>query len=181
MSDQQKIIELLRQKSDNGIHQLQLHYGPLMRYIISPILSDEREREECLSDISMKVWEKIDSYDPEKGSFRVWLSALARNTALNRARKNKREDEHQELDPQMSDTRDTPEENMLRQEKLDALRKALGQLGADEKNIFYRKYYYMQSTRQIASELGLTERSVEGKLYRIKRKLRLWMGGEDHA
>lgn len=180
MSDQQ-MLELLRQRSDNGLIKLQTHYGPLMRYIISPILSDEREREECLSDICMKVWEKIGSYDPEKGSFKVWLSALTRNTALNRARKNQKDGDHQELDPQMPDTRDTPEENILRQEKLAALRKALSGLGADEKNIFYRKYYYMQSTRQIASELGLTERGVEGKLYRIKKKLRLWMGGEDHA
>lgn len=43
---------------------------------------------------------------------------------------------------------------------------------------FYRKYYYLQSTAQIARELGMTERAVEGKLYRLKKKLRNLLGGD---
>ena len=31
---------------------------------------------------------------------------------------------------------------------------------------------------QIASELGMTERAVEGKLYRLKKKLRKMLGGD---
>ena len=55
--------------------------GPMLRYIIAPILSDPREREECLSDVVLLAWEKIESYDPKKGGFSAWLSALARNIA----------------------------------------------------------------------------------------------------
>ena len=47
-------------------------YGPLLRYIIAPILPDEREQEECLSDIYWKIWEKIASFDPLRGSLRAW-------------------------------------------------------------------------------------------------------------
>ena len=43
--------------------------------------------------------------------------------------------------------------------------------------IIYRKYYYLQSTAQIASELGMTERAVEGRLYRLKQKLRKKLEG----
>lgn len=46
--------------------------------------------------------------------------------------------------------------------------------------LFYRKYYYLQSIAQIASELGMTERAVEGKLYRLKKQLRKMLGGEVH-
>ena len=35
--------------------------------------------------------------------------------------------------------------------------------------LFYRKYYYLQPTAQIAAELGMTERAVEGRLYRLKK------------
>lgn len=41
-----------------------------------------------------------------------------------------------------------------------------------EKILFYRKYYYMQSISQIAAEVGMSERSVEGRLYRLKQKLK---------
>jgi len=177
---EQNILELLRQRHGNAVELLHKHYGPLMRYIIAPILTDEREREECLNDVCMLVWEKHEQYDPEKGGFKGWISAITRNTALNRARKNSAHD-HEELDPTVPDTKAGPEEQLLRRERIEQLRSALSQLGHEEKNIFYRKYYYLQSTRQIAAELGLSERAVEGRLYRIKNKLRLQMGGEDHA
>ena len=52
-------------------------------------------------------------------------------------------------------------------------------LSQKERNLFYRKYYYLQSTEKIAAEMGMTVRSVEGKLYRIKKKLRKMMGGDE--
>ena len=65
-------------------------------------------------------------------------------------------------------------------ERKAALLAALSQLSAMEKELFYRKYYYLQSTEQIASELSMTVRLVEGKLYRIKKKLRRELGGEEN-
>lgn len=39
----------------------------------------------------------------------------------------------------------------------------------------------MQSTEQIAAELGLTPRAVEGRLYRIRERLRKQLGGDGHG
>ena len=55
---------------------------------------------------------------------------------------------------------------------------ALGTLDSAEQALFYRKYYYRQRTAQIAAEYGTSERAIEGKLYRIKRKLRKVLGGD---
>ena len=59
-----------------------------------------------------------------------------------------------------------------------ALEQALDRLPAGERILFYRKYYYRQSTAQIARETGLTERAVEGRLYRLRMRLRDSLGGE---
>ena len=53
-------------------------------------------------------------------------------------------------------------------------------LGQGDRLLFYRKYYYRQPTAQIAAELGLTERAVEGRLYRIRKNLREKLGGEGY-
>ena len=74
----------------------------------------------------------------------------------------------------------TPEEVVLQKERQAALRSALEKLSPKDRTLFYRKYYYLQSTAQIASELGLTERAVEGRLYRLKQRLRKTLGGEAH-
>ena len=68
---------------------------------------------------------------------------------------------------------------MLQRERMALLRRAVDALGAPERQLFYRKYYYLQSTAQIAAEMGLSERAVEGRLYRLRRRLQKAMGGDE--
>ena len=175
---EKEIIQLIRDKNEDGAKELLLHYGPLMRYIIAPILSNPQDQEECLSEITMKIWDKIETYDVERGNFNAWLTALTRNTALNRARKNKKYGDTTEIPADLPSKELTPEEVVLHKEKLAHLKKAIRSLSDKDRLIFYRKYYYRQSIAQIAAEMGMTERAVEGKLYRMKVQLRKRLGGE---
>ena len=181
--DADELVELLKRRDPRGAEELLLHYGPLMRYIINPILNDPQDREECLSAAAMKVWNSIGQYDAYRGSWTTWLTAITRNTALNHLRTNRRhgKDENVPMSQETPSGADTPEEAVLRQERQDALRRAVCQLNPAEKTLFYRKYYYLQPTAQIARELGLTERAVEGRLYRLKGKLRVLLGGDRDA
>lgn len=42
---EREIAGLLRDKHPDGMQQLLLHYGPLIRYIIAPIVPDAHDRE----------------------------------------------------------------------------------------------------------------------------------------
>ena len=174
---EQEVLALLRARDERGAEALLRHYAPLMRYIIAPIVPDAQDREECLSDAALRVWERIETYDPTRGTWTAWLTALTRNAALNRARKQVSSGE--ELSSELPSAEPTPEERLLQQERRQALLSALGRLGQKERVLFYRKYYYRQSTAQIAAELGMTERAVEGRLYRIKKALREQLGGDE--
>lgn len=175
---QENTVErLLLEKNEQGMDALLLHYGPLMRYIIAPILQNPQDREDCLSEVSMRVWEKIGQFDGEKGSFHAWLTAITRNTALNHARRASGSSA-EELSESTPSPELSPEEALLKKERQEALKTALSRLSYKDRLLFYRKYYYRQSTAQIATELGMTERAVEGKLYRVKKQLRKSLGGE---
>ena len=175
---QENTVErLLLEKNEQGMDALLLHYGPLMRYIIAPILQNPQDREDCLSEVSMRVWEKIGQFDGEKGSFRAWLTAITRNTALNHARRASGSSA-EELSESTPSPELSPEETLLKKERQEALKTALSRLSYKDRLLFYRKYYYRRSTAQIAAELGMTERAVEGKLYRVKKQLRKSLGGE---
>ena len=175
---QENTVErLLLEKNEQGMDALLLHYGPLMRYIIAPILQNPQDREDCLSEVSMRVWEKIGQFDGEKGSFHAWLTAITRNTALNHARKASGSSA-EELSESTPSPELSPEETLLKKERQEALKTALSRLSYKDRLLFYRKYYYRQSTAQIAAELGMTERAVEGKLYRVKKQLRKSLGGD---
>ena len=173
----QDVINMLKNRDENGAEELLRHFGPLLRYVIAPFLSDPRDREEVLQDCVLKVWQEIDRFDPEKGSWTSWLTAIARNAALNRARIERRR-ETDELSDDEADSSLTPEEEALRRERREALLRALNALGSRDRILFYRKYYYRQPTAQIAAELGMSERAVEGRLYRIRQKLKDLLKGE---
>lgn len=172
-----EMIKRLRARDEEALDWLMRHYRPLICYIITPILDNGHDREECISEVVMRVWDGIDSFDSARGSWNAWLTAIARNTALNKARTGQRH-AVSDISPDTPDTSPTPEEQLLRRERQQALIGALEQLSPSERALFYRKYYYMQPTAQIAAELGITERAAEGRLYRIKQKLRRLLGGE---
>lgn len=169
-----EIIELIRARDERGAEELLRHFGALIRYVIAPILPDERDREDCLSDVLMRIWDGIGGYDPARGSWRAYISAAARNTALNRARTDRTAEDL----PDGVSAQPGPEEAVIAREEIDELRRAIDALPPGDRALIYRKYYYRQSTAQMASELGLTARAVEGRLYRIKKRLGAALGGE---
>lgn len=177
---EREIIALMRDRDERGMEALLKHYGALMRYIIAPILPSPQDREECLSEAAMRAWDRIDLYAPERGTWIAWLTALTRNAALNRSRQIRRTNGAKDLPPQIPSPEPVPEDAVLQRERGEAVNRALNRLSHEEKLLFYRKYYYLQPVAQIASELGITERAVEGRLYRLKKQLRKALGGEGH-
>lgn len=180
---EQELIARIKRKDENAAELFIRQYHPLIRYIVGPFLHNEQDTEECIDDIVLKVCDKIESYDPAKGSWTAWITATARNTALNKSRSYKNHDnvsislESEEI-REVPSPELTPEEIVIQKEKQAMLANAIRALSQPEQILFYRRYYYQQSISQIASELSMTERSVEGKLYRIRNKLKDMIGGE---
>lgn len=54
--DEKDLIDRLRQGDEEALRALLRRHTPLLRYVLKPLLPDERDREECLADISMKLW-----------------------------------------------------------------------------------------------------------------------------
>ena len=173
--DDKQLMERIAGGDEAALRSLLRRFGPLIRYILRPILPDERDREECFADISLRIWQNAAGFDGEKGSLNGWLTALSRNAALNRARGQRQTDTPLEDGEAQGHS---AEEELLRRERRSRLRAVIAALPVQERDLFYRKYYYCQSTAQMAAELCLTERAVEGRLYRLRQGLRQKLGGE---
>ena len=89
----EQIIERLRAGDAEGVTLLQTQYGPMVRYIVRGILRDAQDAEECVSDVWLRVWQKCASFDPEKGTLAAWVTAVARNAAVDRLRRRRAPDE----------------------------------------------------------------------------------------
>ena len=77
-----QIIGLLFQRSETAIFALQQKFGGLCRSIISNILPDGRDVEECMSDTYLRVWHSIPPQHPAR--LDSYVARIARNVALDR-------------------------------------------------------------------------------------------------
>ncbi|MCD7957189.1 MAG: sigma-70 family RNA polymerase sigma factor [Lachnospiraceae bacterium] len=179
------IVALLRVRDQKSIELVAERYERLLRYIAVTILGDsETEVEECINDVYLKIWTHGAEFDWEKASFRTWMKAITRNTALNYLRKISRRREMEDAQ-EMEAARDedslrteyvdytaNPELGMIRKEEVQALERVLGELKKKDRELVLRRFYYLQSTRQIAEAMDMSENAVDSKLSRLKKKIR---------
>ena len=71
-----EMIKRLRARDEEALDWLMRHYRPLICYIITPILDNGHDREECISEVVMRVWDGIDSFDSARGSWKQCSSTF---------------------------------------------------------------------------------------------------------
>jgi len=80
------IISMLKNKEEKGLSLLYDQYAPTLLGIITNIVRNKNLGEEILQVSMLKVWNNIESYDPDKGNFFAWIAQIARNSALDQVR-----------------------------------------------------------------------------------------------
>jgi RNA polymerase sigma-70 factor (ECF subfamily) len=62
------------------------HYSGALLGVISRIIKKEELAEEILQDVFLKIWDRIETYDAEKGKLFTWMLNIARNQAIDKTR-----------------------------------------------------------------------------------------------
>ena len=70
---------------------------------------------------------------------------------------------------------DTPEDTVLAKDLGETVNRFLGTLSARERSIFLRRYFFTESTREIAERYGLRESNVLVILSRTRKKLKFYL------
>ena len=172
MEDSQ-IIAFLFQRSEQAIRAIQEKYGGLCRSIVSNILPDFRDVDECISDTYLRVWRSIPPQHPDR--LDSYIARVARNAALDRHDYNRANLRNSALTLAYEEL-----EYALpsRDEAIDAMafRTFLNQFLRSQKKdariMFLRRYWYGDSVQQIAAAFGCGEEKVKSSLFRTRNKLR---------
>lgn len=170
-----RIIELFFERSESAISELSAKYGNLIFKISENVLNNRQDAEECVNDTYLNVWNSI---PPEKpASLMSFVCRIARNISVDRYRYNNSKkrgvydlcyDELRECIPSSETVESLYEEKELG-ELIDVFLDTL-----DKKNrlLFVRRYWYMDSFRDLASETNLSQGAVRTRLSRIREKLK---------
>lgn len=180
--EDQKIIALLFERSEQGMTELIAKYGRLLRRIAGNILGDAQDAEECVNDTYLNVWNAIPPEQPR--SLAAFCCAVARNNALSRyqwenARKRNSHydialDELAESIPALGSVENDAEAKEMTQ----CINRFLAAQKKDDRYLFVRRYYFGDSIAQLAAQTGKSPHSVSVRLFRIREKLQKYLRKE---
>lgn len=74
---------------------------------------------------------------------------------------------------------DSPENRVLRREQARLVREAVLGMSQPDREIFLRYYYYLQTSAQIAREMGMEDSTVRVRLMRGRNTLKKTLWKED--
>jgi RNA polymerase sigma-70 factor (ECF subfamily) len=148
------------------------YFDRLLRYLLVVTGGQEEAAREALQLALLRVVRHVKPFAAEE-KFWGWLTVLARSAVADEGRKRRRYFTFLERFTRHQETGPAAMNDGAADEDLRALLASqLTALPADERQLVERKYLLHQSVREIAEGQQTTEKAVESKLSRVRRKLK---------
>ena len=144
------------------------------------MLQNHQDTEEVCSDIFVKMWEKIDKWDTDQGSFQAWLNVVAKNTIIDAIRKKERiresllnVDADADMPSEYEDNRPTPDRLIESQEAQEILEQALAQVTKpNHRTAWILRHIEGCSIAEISQTLDRKEGTVKIWIFRCAQELK---------
>ncbi|MBE7092901.1 MAG: sigma-70 family RNA polymerase sigma factor [Clostridiales bacterium] len=182
-----KLLRLLHKDPSAGMEQLMNQYAGLVYAVVKGKYTGScyvsTDFEDCVADVFSEFYTELAKYDPKISSIKSYLCVLARYHAIDVARKRVRQRGDFSLDDedsllQIADNF-TIEGDIAEDEIRHEVLSAVKELGEPDSSIIIRKYYFGESSKDIADALKLTVSNVDTRTHRALNKLRKLFGGKE--
>lgn len=126
-------------------HEKVLHliYGKVNNYTLA---------EDLTSDVFLKVYSKLDTFDETKASISTWIYRIAQNTVIDYFRTRK---VYSEVPEEIAVESEIDDE-VLNNETLDALADALAELPERDRDLIILHYYHGLTLKEAAERIGMS-------------------------
>jgi RNA polymerase sigma-70 factor (ECF subfamily) len=148
------------------------YFDRLLRYLLVVTGGNEEAAREALQLALVRVVRHVKAFESEE-RFWSWLTVLARSALADESRKRRRYFAFLDKFTRYQETGPSAMDNGEADEQLRALLESkLTALPEDERQLVEQKYILRQSVREIADGQQTTEKAVESRLSRVRRKLK---------
>ena len=144
----------------------------IYRFIMS-LVPYADEADELLQQVSMTLWQRWETFDPERAEFIHWALGVARNHVRNHVRRRARQRKHVVFDETLVE--ELAQTRIEHADEFDEQREALGDclqnLSAPHRALVENFYNRTASVGDIAQSYGISRRSLNRYLSRIRQAL----------
>ncbi len=172
-----KIVDLYLARDERAIIETSEKYGKALQSISRRIVLDEGASEECLNDTWLKTWESIPPHEPRDYLF-AFLAKITRALSMSYCRKvsaKKRSATVISLSDELSECigdADPIERKIDEIIFTESINRFLRDCSTEKRDMFVRRYFYMDDIKQIAKRHNCKESKVTTELYRLRKKLK---------
>ena len=174
MNDE-KIIELFFSRDERALREIEEKYGALCFYVASKFLEFNEDREECVNDVLLALWNAIPPEKPE--NLTAYISEITRRQAIWKSRDTnawKRGKNillvGEEFLSMLEDGSDLAADFEAKRAG-EVINRFLQKSGRTERHIFIWRYWLGLSMPQISGQTGFSEGKIKMMLYRMRKKL----------
>lgn len=179
--DDKNIIELFWSRDEKAIEATANKYGRKLHLLANSILKNEEDAEESVNDTYFKAWNTIPPQRPQY--YFAYLSKICRYIAFDKLdwkHAKKRNTHIVELTAEMElCLPDVSNDARLEGEEIgQLLNRFLDSLSQENRLIFMRRYWYMETIQEISKRYNMSESNIKIHLHRTRTKLRKFLERE---
>jgi RNA polymerase sigma-70 factor, ECF subfamily len=170
-----EIFLTIQAQQVKGLDLLYDRYSKLVYSTAIAILNNVEEAEEVTQETFLRLWQRSEIYQPQRGSLSGFLMTLTRSRSLDRLRARSAQQQKleriQTLGPDVLDY-NPPLEFVTLEERSHLVREALKQLSPDDRQLLETAYYEGLSQSEIAARDGIPLGTVKSRARQALKKLR---------
>ena len=180
--DDLAIVELYHRREERAIAETDKKYGGLCRAIALRLLGIREDAEECVNDTWYAAWDKMPPERPQ--SLGAFLGRIPRNLSVSRWRQSRAQKRYSGMEVLLSELEEcvpapgTVEEDLERRQLAQAISVWLDTLGAEDRRLFIRRYWYGGGVKELAEEAGERANTLSQRLSRLRKNLRIFLESE---
>ncbi|QZN99415.1 sigma-70 family RNA polymerase sigma factor [Chenggangzhangella methanolivorans] len=145
------------------------HSTRVLRFLIR-LVRDQSRAEDLMSDAFFDVWRQASRFEG-RSSVSTWILSIARFKALSSMRRPGERELESEIAEAVEDEADTPEVVAQKASKAEALRRCLGQLSAEHREVVDLVYYHERSVEEASQILGVPAATVKTRMFYARKRL----------
>ncbi len=171
MGENLTLISRAQSGDEQAFAELMRAYYAFVYRIVIEIVNNPHDAEEVAQDTFLNVYRGLARYD-EGMKFRGWLAKIARNRALNWQRTQKMGTVSiNDVSESTLQAADSPGEQLIRDEELEIVRRAMNTLSQKDRDIARSYYLEGASYDELIRAHGLSYKAISFRLSRAKRTL----------
>ena len=180
--DEVQLMKRIKARDADALEELYDLYNRLLFSMVISIVKKREEAEDVLQEVFVKIWNKADSFNEDRGNVYSWIVTLTRNKAIDRIRSKDYKTQqkasvsiHQTLFSLEGDKHD-PLETTIFSDRAELVKKALQEIPESQSQVIKIAYYRGMTQSEISDHLDIPLGTVKTRTRQGMIKLKRILG-----